>query len=204
MPDTMTQEQRSRSMEAIRGKDTKPEMLVRKFLFAKGLRFRVCDCKLPGKPDIVLPKYRTVIFIDGCFWHGHDDCKYSQTPKTNTEFWKNKIHTNRLRDCKNEADLINAGWNVIRLWECKIRHKATRMEFLENLYERIIGSLQNPKPYAYPSTSIPLAAEPSPKYTPYHLSLIKSETTSNNGTSLTIIEWEDSQATPHSLTEPNT
>lgn len=190
MSDTMTPEQRSRCMAAIHSKDTKPEVLVRKFLFAKGLRFRVCNRKLPGTPDIVLPKYKTVIFIDGCFWHRHEDCKYSRLPKTNTKFWKSKIETNKARDIKNENALIAAGWNVIRLWECEIRHKATRAELLENLYGSITGSLQPPKPYTYPASTLPLAAEPTPLYGHYRLS-IKRETIPDKNLSLTIIEQEE-------------
>lgn len=190
MSDTMTPEQRHRCMAAIHSKDTKPEVLVRKFLFAKGLRFRVCNRKLPGTPDIVLPKYRVVIFIDGCFWHGHEDCKYSRLPKTNIKFWKAKIETNKTRDIKNENALIAAGWHVIRLWECEIRHKATRAELLENLYERITGSIQAPKPYIYPA-DLPLAAESAPSYGHYRLSLIKSETIPNENLALTIIEQKE-------------
>ena len=190
MSDTMTPEQRSRCMAAIHSKDTKPEVLVRKFLFAKGLRFRVCNRRLPGTPDIVLPKYKTAIFIDGCFWHGHEDCKYSRLPKTNTEFWKSKIETNKARDIKNANALIAADWHVIRLWECEIRHKATRAELLGNLYERITGNPQTPKPYTYPTTALPLAAEPTPLYGHYRLS-IKRETIADKNLLLTIIEREE-------------
>ena len=99
-------------MAAIKGKNTKPEILVRRFLFAKGLRFRI-NTKLPGKPDIVLPKYKTVIFIDGCFWHGHEGCKCFRLPSTNVEFWQNKIETNSERDKKVTATLESEGWRVI-------------------------------------------------------------------------------------------
>ncbi len=191
MPDTMTPEQRSRCMAAIHGKNTKPEVLVRKFLFAKGLRFRVCDRKLPGTPDIVLPKYKTVVFIDGCFWHGHEECKYYRLPKSNIAFWQSKIETNQARDIRTGNKLANAGWHVIRLWECEIRNKTTRAEILENLYNRIIGNLQTPKQYTYPATDIPLAAEPAPVYGHYRLSLIKNETIQDKGLSLTIIEQEE-------------
>lgn len=190
MSDTMTPEQRHRCMAAIHGKDTKPEVLVRKFLFAKGLRFRVCDRKLPGAPDIVLPKYKTVIFIDGCFWHGHEGCKYYQIPKTNTEFWKSKVHTNKERDTRNDKTLTATGWNIFRIWECEIRNKTTRAKILENLYNRIIGNLQTPKQYTYPTTDLPLAAEPTPVYGHYRLS-IKRETIADKNLSLTIIERED-------------
>ena len=184
----MTPEQRSRCMAAIHSKDTKPEVLVRKFLFAKGLRFRVCNRKLPGSPDIVLPKYQTVIFIDGCFWHGHEGCKHSRLPQTNTEFWKSKILTNKTRDTRNDEALMAAGWKIIRIWECEIRTKTKREAVLENLYDHIIGNLQKPKPYTSPSTILPLAAEPAPLYG--HFS-IKRETIADKNLSLTIIEQEE-------------
>lgn len=100
MADVMTPNQRSRCMAAIKGKDTKPEILVRKFLFSKGLRYRLNNRKLPGSPDIVLKKYKTVIFVDGCFWHGHEGCKYFRLPKSNTSFWETKITQNIERDKK--------------------------------------------------------------------------------------------------------
>lgn len=135
----MTQEQRSRCMAAIRSRDTKPEMVVRRFLFSKGLRYRVNDHKLPGSPDIVLKKYKTVIFIDRCFWHGHDGCKYYQLPKTNVDFWRHKITMNIARDYSNNVDLKLAGWHVIRIWECEIKTKAKRKNTLEALYFNIIS-----------------------------------------------------------------
>lgn len=190
MSDTMTPEQRSRCMAAIHGKDTKPEVLVRKFLFAKGLRFRVCDKKLPGKPDIVLPKYKTAIFIDGCFWHGHEGCKYYRLPHTNVDFWRSKINTNILRDRRNDTDLSNAGWRVIRLWECEIRSKASRAVTLDALYLYIIGQKQ-PVPYVQPQQSLPIAAELNPTPNAYRLSLISSHTSLSGDMALTIIEQEE-------------
>ena len=127
-------------MAAIKGKDTKPEMIVRKYLFSKGLRFRVNDRKLPGSPDIVLKKYKTVVFIDGCFWHGHKDCKYFRLPKSNVDFWRHKIAMNIARDYANNVDLKLAGWNVIRIWECEIKTKAKREETLKRLYAKITQS----------------------------------------------------------------
>lgn len=103
MADVMTPEQRSRCMAAIKGKDTKPEMIVRKYLFSRGMRFRVQVRKLPGTPDIVLPKYKTVIFVNGCFWHGHEDCKYFRLPKSNVEFWKEKIKRNIELNTRNRT-----------------------------------------------------------------------------------------------------
>lgn len=151
----MTPEQRSRCMAAIKGKNTKPEILVRKFLFAKGLRFRI-NTKLPGKPDIVLPKYKTVIFIDGCFWHGHEGCKYFRLPSTNVDFWRNKIETNVSRDKKVTATLEGEGWRVIRIWECQLKTKAIQSESLASLYHQIIGE--------YSETACSIAAEPVAEY----------------------------------------
>lgn len=103
MADVMTPEQRSRCMAAIKGKDTKPEMIVRKYLFSRGMRFRVQVRKLPGTPDIVLPKYKTAIFVNGCFWHGHEGCKYFRLPKSNVEFWKEKIERNIELNTRNRT-----------------------------------------------------------------------------------------------------
>lgn len=109
-------------MSKIRSKNTRPEMILRKALFARGFRYRVNDRKLPGTPDIVLSKYRIVIFVHGCFWHGHEGCKYASIPKTNTEFWVEKIATNKKRDKIHTEKLIAQGWNVLTVWECDIRH----------------------------------------------------------------------------------
>lgn len=177
-------------MAAVHSKDTKPEVLVRKFLFAKGLRFRVCDKKLPGKPDIVLPKYKTVIFIDGCFWHGHEGCKLSHLPHTRVDFWRNKINTNKLRDRRNDTDLTNAGWRVIRLWECEIRNKASQVVALDALYRHIVGQAA-PIPYIQESNPLPIAAEASPTPNVYHLSLISSHSIQSDGMTLTIFERDD-------------
>ena len=130
--DNHTAEQRHRNMSAVRSKNTKPEILVRKYLFANGFRYRINDKKLAGKPDIVLPKYKTVIFINGCFWHGHKDCKDSHIPKTNTDFWTEKINKNKVRDAKNYELLQNAGWKVIILWTCELKSK-TKEQTLTNL-----------------------------------------------------------------------
>jgi DNA mismatch endonuclease (patch repair protein) len=110
-------------MSRIKGKNTKPEILVRKYLFAQGFRYRLHDKKLPGKPDIILPKYKTVIFVHGCFWHGHAGCKYYSVPKTRTEWWLNKINKNILNDEKVLFKLKNAGWNIIVIWECELKPK---------------------------------------------------------------------------------
>lgn len=127
---------RSYNMSQIKGKDTKPEEIVRKFLFSKGFRYRKNDKRLPGTPDIVLPKYRTVIFVNGCFWHGHEGCRYFVVPKTNTEFWLNKINNNKERDRRNHESLIAAGWKVIVIWECSLKTTA-RNEYLNKLSNEI-------------------------------------------------------------------
>jgi DNA mismatch endonuclease (patch repair protein) len=108
-------------MSRIKGKDTKPEMIVRKYLFSKGFRYRLHDKKLPGKPDIVLKKYKTAIFINGCFWHGHMDCRYFVVPKTRTEWWLDKINKNISNDNINIGKLLQAGWKVIIIWECELK-----------------------------------------------------------------------------------
>jgi DNA mismatch endonuclease, patch repair protein len=115
---------RSYNMSRIKGKNTKPEMLVRKFLFAHGFRYRLNVKTLPGKPDIVLPKYKTAIFINGCFWHGHKGCKYFVVPKTRTEWWLNKIKGTQKRDREAEIQLNVQGWKVITLWECQLKNKS--------------------------------------------------------------------------------
>ena len=121
MVDVHDKKTRSYNMSQIKGKNTKPELLVRKFLFSHGFRYRLNVKDLPGKPDIVLPKYKTVIFVNGCFWHGHDGCKYFVIPKTRTEWWLNKIRSTQKRDKKNEIKLQVGGWRVIIIWECELK-----------------------------------------------------------------------------------
>jgi len=121
MADVHNQQTRSFNMSRIKGKDTKPELLVRKFLFANGYRYRLHVKNLPGKPDIVLPKYKTVIFVHGCFWHGHANCKYYVVPKTNTDWWLNKINGNIANDDKAVKALKKEGWKIITIWECKLK-----------------------------------------------------------------------------------
>lgn len=128
--DVLTSDQRSYNMSLIHGKDTKPEILVRKYLFNRGLRFRKNDKRLPGHPDIVFPKYKTVVFVHGCFWHGHKGCKYFVMPKTNVEFWQNKILANIDRDEAISSLLADLGWTVIVVWECELKTK-TREQVLE-------------------------------------------------------------------------
>ena len=117
MADKHSKEVRSYNMARIRSKDTKPEEIVRKYLFSRGFRYRKNDPKLPGKPDVVLPKYRTVIFVNGCFWH-HHDCRYFVWPSSNVDFWEKKINGNVARDDRNVSTLKAAGWKVIVVWEC--------------------------------------------------------------------------------------
>ena len=121
MADVLTPEQRRYNMSRIHGKDTKPEELVRKYLFSRGFRYRKNDPRFPGKPDIVFPKYKTVIFVNGCFWHRHPLCKYAAVPKTNAEFWQKKLDTNVANDKKHYKELEDMGWNVIVIWECQLK-----------------------------------------------------------------------------------
>ena len=116
-------EQRSRNMSAIKSKNTKPEIKVRKVLHSMGYRFRLHRKDLPGSPDIVLPKYKTVIFVHGCFWHRHENCKYASTPKTRQEFWEAKFQENINRDKLNQENLSSKGWKIIIVWECEIKDK---------------------------------------------------------------------------------
>ena len=115
-------EQRSRNMSAIKSKNTKPEIAVRKLLHSMGYRFRLHRKDLPGSPDIVLPKYKTVIFVHGCFWHRHENCKYASTPKTRKEFWKNKFKANLKRDTEVQEKIKNIGWQSVVIWECDTRN----------------------------------------------------------------------------------
>ncbi len=119
-------------MAAIKGKNTKPEMVVRRFLWAKGFRYRVNDARLPGHPDIVLRKYRTCIFVNGCFWHGHEGCKYYSVPKSNTDFWVRKIARNKERDKEELQRLVSMGWHSITVWECELK-PSVRDNTLESL-----------------------------------------------------------------------
>lgn len=158
----MTPEQRSRCMAAVKGKDTKPEMIVRKYLFSRGLRFRVQVRKLPGTPDLVLSKYKTAIFVNGCFWHGHEGCKYFRLPKSNIEFWKEKIERNIERDKESTQALFDLGWKVVRVWECELRNKANREDTLNKIYNSITTSGNSD--YRLEETDIPMAAEPEADY----------------------------------------
>jgi DNA mismatch endonuclease, patch repair protein len=124
--------QRHRNMSAIRSANTKPEILVRKYLWRQGFRYRLNNPRLPGHPDIVLRKYRTCVFVNGCFWHGHKGCKYFVMPKTNTEFWRKKIERNKERDKEEQRRLAKMGWHCITVWECELKPKV-RDKTLESL-----------------------------------------------------------------------
>ena len=124
MADVHTPEQRSFNMSQIRNKNTKPEELVRKYLFSQGFRYRKNDTRFPGKPDIVLPKYRTAIFVNGCFWHAHEGCRYFVWPKNNASFWRSKINGNIQRDACNAQLLVDQGWNIITIWECELKRES--------------------------------------------------------------------------------
>ena len=123
MADVHDKATRSYNMSQIKGKDTKPEILVRKYLFSKGFRYRLHDRKLAGRPDIVLPKYKTAIFVHGCFWHGHEGCRYFVVPKTRTDWWVAKIEGNRSKDLKNFHKLSLDGWKVITIFECELKNR---------------------------------------------------------------------------------
>lgn len=127
MTDVHDRAHRSYNMSRIKAKDTKPEMLVRKFLHANGLRFRLHNKELPGKPDLTLNKYRTVIFVNGCFWHGHKGCKYFVLPKTRTEWWENKINETIKRDRKSLTELTKLGWNTLVIWECELKPRKRKI-----------------------------------------------------------------------------
>ena len=128
--DVHDKQTRSYNMSRIRSTNTKPELLVRKFLFSHGFRYKLHDKNLPGKPDIVLPKYKTVIFVHGCFWHGHENCKYFVIPKTRTEWWMNKINRNKELDLQHIQKLKSKGWKVLVLFECTLKKNVLHETFL--------------------------------------------------------------------------
>lgn len=136
MADTHSKEVRSYNMSRIRSTNTKPEMAVRKFLFSHGFRYRLHAKNLPGKPDIVLPKYKAVIFVQGCFWHGHDGCRYFVVPKSNTDYWLNKINGNKARDIQHKAELTRLGWKVYTIFECDLKNNPALA--LDRLFEYLL------------------------------------------------------------------
>lgn len=131
---------RSRMMKGIRSKDTQPEITVRKYLHAQGFRYRLHSRKLPGSPDLVLPRYRVAIFVHGCFWHRHRGCKYATTPSSNAERWKLKFDANTERDARKEAMLRAAGWKVLVVWECELRHAP------EERLKRLVSDITETRP----------------------------------------------------------
>ena len=136
MTDKITKERRSYTMSRIRSRDTKPEVLVRKYLFSRGLRFRKNDKRLPGHPDVVLPKYRAAVFVNGCFWHQHEGCRHAGIPDDNREYWEEKFRRNKKRDAEKTRLLELAGWRVIVVWECQLMPKV-RADALDDLYNEI-------------------------------------------------------------------
>ncbi|MBO8459283.1 MAG: very short patch repair endonuclease [Bacteroidetes bacterium] len=164
--DKLTKEQRHRCMSAIKEKNTTPELLVRKFLFSRGYRYRLNHPRLPGKPDIVLRKYCTVIFVNGCFWHGHEGCKYYVLPKSNTEFWSKKIERNKERDKEVQQELVKMGWHCITIWECwlkpNVRDKT--LESLDYTLNHIYLKDRSIKPYTQEEEETLMAAEPERGY----------------------------------------
>ena len=160
--DKLTPEQRHRNMAAIRGKNTKPEMIVRRGLWSRGFRYRLNHRRLPGHPDIVLRKYRTCIFVNGCFWHGHDGCW--KIPKSNREFWVAKIRRNKERDKEEQRKLAAMGWHCITVWECELK-PSKREETLDSIAFTLnhiwLQDHSIPKPYepTEEESALPMAAE---------------------------------------------
>lgn len=141
MSDTMTREQRHYCMSRIRGKDTRPEMVVRRWLHSEGFRYSLHSRRLPGCPDIVLRRYHTVIFINGCFWHGHPGCDKFSMPRSNVDFWQEKIRRNKERDAQEVAALEALGWNVIVVWECELSRRARDLT-LRNLVDAVRRNIE--------------------------------------------------------------
>ena len=138
MPDKLTPEQRHKCMSSIRGKDTKPEILVRKGLHARGFRFRLQERRLPGRPDLVLPRHGVAVMVNGCFWHGHKGCSIASRPKSNREYWDAKIARNMHRDEVTSAHLEALGWKVITVWECELKGAGAAQARLDALAEQIL------------------------------------------------------------------
>ena len=158
----MSKEQRSRCMASIHSKGTKPEVVVRKYLFAHGFWYRLNHPRLPGHPDIVMRKYRTVIFVNGCFWHGHEGCKYFVLPKSRTEFWQAKIERNRDRDLEEQRKLAEMGWHCITVWECQLKPKVMEktLQSLEYTLYHIYLEDHKVMRYEMPEEESMMAAEP--------------------------------------------
>lgn len=165
MTDVHSKKVRSHNMAMIKSKNTKPEIIVRKYIFNQGFRFRVNVKSLPGKPDVVLSKYRTVIFINGCFWHGHDECPYFVIPKTRTQWWLEKIQKTKKRDEEQRNELRKGGWNIMTIWECQLRPNI-REETLSGIVLLLQKTYLNihKKKYMTSDTSSFLVAEPKQSY----------------------------------------
>ena len=168
MSDPLTPEQRHRCMSRIRAKDTKPEMLVRRYLHSRGFRYRLNVRRLPGTPDIVLRKYKTAIFIHGCFWHGHEGCRLYVPPKSNTHYWTEKIARNTERDTIACAKLHQLGWHTVVIWECQLKpheryNTLSHLEYILSTTYLNDRRTNRPKPYATPEEQqIYMAAEEMP------------------------------------------
>ena len=162
--DKLSPQQRHNNMAAIHGKDTKPEMVVRRYLWGHGFRYRLNHPRLPGKPDIVMRKYRTCIFVNGCFWHGHEGCRYYTIPKTNTEFWVNKVKRNKERDVKVQHELAAMGWHSITIWECELKpgKREDTLESLAYTLNKIFLQDRTVKQYEIPEEEPMMAAEEIP------------------------------------------
>jgi len=152
MSDRLSPDQRSRLMSKVRHKDTEAERRVRSFLHARGFRFRKNVSTLAGSPDIVLPKYKAIVFVHGCFWHGHSGCRKSRLPSTRTDFWCQKVATNQRRDRKKIADLMNSGWRVAVIWQCALERSENFRAYMEELMQWIPSALEQ---YEIPSSEKP-------------------------------------------------
>ncbi|MGB7209126.1 MAG: DNA mismatch endonuclease Vsr [Pyrinomonadaceae bacterium] len=141
MADRFSKEKRSRIMASISATDSKPEIVIRKYLFGLGYRYRKNVKALPGKPDLVLKRFKTTILIHGCFWHGHDNCPAAAKPKSNSDFWIKKIHANKVRDARNLQALEKLGWNIITIWQCHVKNKAAFEQTMRKVAHKL--SLQD-------------------------------------------------------------
>ena len=166
MSDKLSAIQRHKNMAAVHSKDTKPEMMVRRYLWLHGFRYRLNHQRLPGKPDIVMRKYRTCIFINGCFWHGHEGCKYYTVPKSNTEFWVKKVQRNKERDNVVQRQLASMGWHSVTIWECELKaaKRGSTLESLSFTLNKIFLHDHSVKNYELSEEEPMMAAEESPIY----------------------------------------
>ena len=164
MASSFSSQRCSANMAAIHGKDTKPELIVRRGLWKRGFRYRLNHKRLPGHPDLVLRKYRTCIFVNGCFWHGHEGCRYYTIPKTNTEFWVNKVKRNKERNLKVQHELAAMGWHSIIIWECELKpvKREDTLESLAYTLNKIFLQDRTVKQYEIPEEEPMIAAEDVP------------------------------------------